>query len=116
MKNNKAHLNIPGLIVKTMVVGSAGILTTMVIMGKNVPSSAIAGFAMLIFFAQFLNMMFGMNFIGMIAGMIVALFTLIMLKAVYSYPDTIFGQFFITNITIIAPTLAGIDILRDIID
>ncbi|MFH1450796.1 MAG: hypothetical protein ABIF92_02345 [archaeon] len=116
MRNNKAHLNAPGLIVKTMVVGSAGILTAMVIMGKNVPSTTIAGFAALIFFAQFLNMMFGMNPLGTITGMIVALFALVMLKAVYSYPDTAFGQFFVTNITIIAPTLAGIDIFRDIID
>jgi hypothetical protein len=60
--------------------------------------------------------MFGMNPIGMISGMFVALFALIMVKAVYSYPSTAFGKFFINNLIFIAPTFAVIDIIRDIID
>ena len=116
MKNIKAHLNIPGLIVKTVLIGSAVVITYMLATGKTVPNNAIAAFAAIIFFAQFLNMMFGMNPIGMISGMFIALFALIMLKAVYSFPDSFVGQFFITNAIYIAPTIVAIDIIRDMID
>jgi len=116
MKNRKAHINAPGLIVKAVLILSAGILTFFLATGKSVPSNAIAGFAALVFFAQFLNMMFGMNPLGMIIGMIVSLFALVMLKAVYSFPASWLGRFFISNAISIAPTIVVIDILRDVID
>lgn len=116
MKNNKAHLNAPGLLVKAVLIGSAVVITFMLATGRGVPTGWIAAFAAMVFFAQFLNMMFGMNPLGMIIGMVVSVFALIMLKTVYSFPGSWLGQFFITNTVYIAPTIAGIDILRDVID
>jgi len=116
MKNKKAHLNAPCMIMKAILILSASYLIFMLVTNKPVPTQMIAGFATIIFFSQFINMMFGMNPIGMISGMFIALFALIMLKTVYSYPGSGIGQFFIRNTLYIAPTIVIIDILRDIID
>jgi hypothetical protein len=116
MKNKKAHINAPCMIMKAILILSASYLTFMLATNRAVPTQMIAGFAVIIFFAQFINMMFGMNPLGMIFGMFIALFSLIMLKTVYSYPSSGIGQFFIRNTLYIAPTVVIIDILRDLID
>tara|TARA_Y100000310_G_C20511246_1_gene728978 strand:- start:645 stop:995 length:351 start_codon:yes stop_codon:yes gene_type:complete len=116
MKNIKAHVTIPGLTVKAILVGSAVALTFMLATGRNVPTNFLVGFAALVFFAQFLNMMLGMNPLGMIIGMIVSVFALIMLKTLYSFPTSWLGVFFTNSMVVIAPVIAGIDIIRDLID
>jgi hypothetical protein len=116
MKNIKAHVTVPGLIVKAILVGSAVALTFMLATGRTVPTNLLVGFTAIVFFSQFLNMMLGMNPLGMIIGMIVAVFALVMLKTLYSFPGSWLGGFFINRMIVIAPAIAGIDIIRDIID
>jgi hypothetical protein len=84
--------------------------------GRPVSLGILVAFSAMLFFVQFINMMLGMNPLGMIIGMFTSIFALLMLKTLYSFPASWLGRVFINNMIYIAPTVAIVDVLRDLVD
>lgn len=116
MNTKKASASVPGIITKAVLCIAASVFVVLALSGMEISPKAVAGFAFLVFIIQFIDTMLGSNPIGMVMGAVVSIFCLIILKTTYSYPHSWLSEFFVSNIIVIAPAMALIDILRDIID
>lgn len=117
MRNNRAHTNPFCITLQGAVIASGIILTYFIISGVKIQSSWMVAFAIILFSAQFIHLMFGIkNPIGYVLMIIIVLSSLLMLKVFYSFPDSWLAEGIMDNLIYVVPGFVFLDILRNLTD
>ncbi|MFH1424625.1 MAG: hypothetical protein ABIG20_02980 [archaeon] len=116
LRNRKAHMNPLCLGIQGAVIVS-GIYFTYLLMSAAFPTMYFFIFAIILFASQFIHLMFGIkNPIGYVLMLIITFSALIMMKAIYSFPDSGVTDFLLANALFIIPIFVALDITRNIFD